>query len=69
MPAPLHHSTTENEHETLHDHKLNLNLELHRRPVHFGPDSRHGKQKYHLSSAFWQEDHRHAAPYPSHQVR
>jgi len=35
MPAPLHHSTTENEHETLQDHKLNFNLELHRRPVHF----------------------------------
>lgn len=52
MPAPLPHSTTENGHETLQDHKLNLNPELHRLPVHFGPDFHHEKQKYRPVSAF-----------------
>ncbi|CAM0610664.1 Uncharacterised protein [Acinetobacter baumannii] len=69
MPAPLPHSTTENGHETLQDHKLNLNPELHRLPVHFGPDFHHEKQKYRPVSAFWQEGHRHAVPCPAHRVR
>ncbi len=52
MPVPLPHSTTENGHDTLQDHKLNLNPELHRLPVHFGPDFHRQKQNIALVQRF-----------------